>query len=86
MDKIYEEIIKAYLAKQIKKTRLQKGLTQEQMAERLDISPRSYSKIEHGQSICKVQTLFHFLSLYKSPEKLMKDILRLIEETVDNAQ
>lgn len=84
MDRIYEDILKEYLAKKIKETRKQEKLTQEQMAEELNISTRSYANIEHGQSICKVQTLFHFLSFYHEPEQLLKEITQLIENTKEN--
>ena len=84
MNKIYEEFLKKYLSQKIKETRKQQGLTQEQMAEALDISTRAYVNLEHGKSICKVQTLFHFLSFYQDPENLLKEITQILEEVKEN--
>lgn len=84
MDKIYEEFLKKYLSQKIKETRKQQGLTQEQMAEALDISTRAYANIEHGKSICKVQTMFHFLSFYQDPENLLKEIAQILEEVKES--
>lgn len=80
MHKIYEDISREYLSEKFKETRKQLGLTQEQMAEKLDIAPRSYIEIEHGKSLCKVQTLFHFLSFFHSSEELIKEITELFAE------
>lgn len=61
-------------------TRFECGLTQEQMAEKMDIGPRAYAELESGRSLCKTDTFFKFL-VYCSldPEadrKAMEDAVR----------
>ena len=55
------ERIKNYLSAEFEKTRIELGLTQEQMAEKLEISTRAYSDIERGKSCCSLDTLAMFL-------------------------
>lgn len=85
MDKMYEEILKEYLSKRMKETRLERGITQAEMAEKLDIETRSYYNVEHGISLCKVPTFFHFLAFSLYPEKIVNEILQLMAETFDDA-
>ena len=55
------ERIKNYLSAEFKKTRIELGLTQEQMAEKLAISTRAYADIERKKSCCSLDTLAMFL-------------------------
>ncbi len=83
---IYEDIIKQHLAKKMKETRNKLELTQEQMSEKLKITPRSYIDIEHGNSLCKTTTLFHFLSFFHDPCQLTAEILQLMADAVEDAK
>ena len=49
--------IKQELGKKIKKMRLNRGLTQEQLAEAVDISQRTLSGIEIGENFVTAETL-----------------------------
>ena len=49
--------IKKELGEKIKRVRKNKGITQEQLAEMIDISPRSLSNIEVGGCFVKSETL-----------------------------
>lgn len=49
--------IKKELGEKIKRLRKRRGLTQEQLAELIDISPRNYSNIELGITYPKSETL-----------------------------
>ena len=49
--------IKKELGEKIKRVRKQRGLTQEELAEMVDISPRSLSNIEVGVCFVKSETL-----------------------------
>ena len=53
--------IKKELGEKIKRLRNKKGLTQEQLAEKIDISSRNLSKIELGLSFVKAETLERIL-------------------------
>lgn len=44
-------------SEQIREARLKRGLTQEQLAELIDISPRTYKKYETGKTVPRIQTI-----------------------------
>lgn len=54
--------IKREIGERIKRVRKQRGLTQEQLAEVMEISSRNLSNIELGNSFPKPETLEKFLS------------------------
>ena len=63
--------IKKELGEKIKRIRKQRGLTQNQLAELIDISPRNLSNIELGLSFVKSETLDKIIeSLNISTEEL----------------
>ena len=49
--------IKKTLGEKIKRVRKRRGLTQEQLAEMIDIAPRNLSKIEVGSCFVTAETL-----------------------------
>lgn len=63
MRKLQHEVLKAYFYTQLITTRLEKRLTQSQMAERLAMDERSYIDWNHGKSCCSAITLARFLIL-----------------------
>ena len=86
MSKTYERVLKEYLTEKIKKTRKNLGLTQEKMAEGLEISTRSYADIERGISLCKTTTLFHFLFFCGLElNQMQKEIEQLWESEFEKA-
>lgn len=63
--------IKKELGEKIRRVRKQRHLTQEQLAEMVDISPRNLSNIELGVSFIKAETLEKIIdSLNISTEEL----------------
>lgn len=66
--------IKKVFGEKIKRIRKKKNLTQEQLAELIDISPRNLSKIEVGECFVKAETL----------EKLLKALDISTEELFAN--
>ena len=63
--------IKKELGEKIKRIRKQRGLTQNQLAELVDISPRNLSNIELGINFVKAETLDNIIeSLNISTEEL----------------
>lgn len=75
--------IKKTLGEKIKRVRKQRGYTQEQLAERIDIAPRNLSKIEVGACFVTAETLEKLLvALNVTTEELfandhIKDLLYL---------
>lgn len=57
-------MIKEQLGKRICEIRKQMNISQEELAEKLDISQRSLSKIETGQNFVKSNTLEKLLSAF----------------------
>ena len=63
--------IKILLGKRIKELRKQQNLTQEQLAEKMDIDQRNLSKIECGNNFITAETLSKLLkSLSIEPQEL----------------
>lgn len=63
------------IGKRIKEGRKKIGITQEKLAEKIDVSPSYISEIERGSSICSLQVLVdiaHILNL--NLEYLVNDI------------
>lgn len=79
----YKQLLKDFLADRIKQYRKGHGLTQENMAERLRVSPRSYIDLEHKRYGCSSMTvLFFFLHLNQEELlQLLRDFRALIERT-----
>ena len=84
--------IKKELGEKIKRIRKQKGLTQEKLAEMIDIAPRNLSKIEVGSCFVTSETLEKLLSALdvtteelfsndhiKEPDELLKDIYHQLD-------
>ena len=59
---IYEKIIKEEFRRSLIKARNSSGMTQEQMAQKLDMSVRAYCGLESGENGCGVVTLVIFLN------------------------
>lgn len=87
--------IKQELGEKIKRERKRQGLTQEQLAEMIDISSRNLSNIEIGQNFPKAETLEKILkSLNISTEDLFandhiknsEELLNSIDALLNNAK
>lgn len=76
--------LKSFLACQFKKKRLEKRLTQAQMAESLQIDPRSYADLEHGKFLCSTAVLTLYLLLHEDAPNMFLQAVKevLIDEGV----
>ena len=63
-------LLRVFLTEQIKSRRKALHLTQESMAEKLRISPRSYISLEQGKSGCSAATLMFFLLILSNEDLL----------------
>lgn len=71
----------ARMGKQIKKAREQKGLTQEQLAERVDLSVQHVSVIERGVKAPKLETFVKIANeLQVNADFLLMDYLSVSSE------
>ena len=81
-----ESDIKKLFGKKIKELRIKKGLTQEKLAEMIDVGERNLSKIECGNVFVKAKTLAKIINALEiDPKELFefslyqeKDILKQI--------
>ena len=66
-------------------TRKTSHMTQEQMAENLQISVRSYSDLEHGKCNFSCRTLFNYLFLLNEEEAIIiiSDIISSMHQTLE---
>lgn len=84
--------IKEELGKKIKRMRLNRGLTQEQLAEAVDVSQRTLSGIEIGENFVTAETLDKIIkALNTTPEELfatnhLKEKDELIHEIIQNVK
>lgn len=56
--------IKKLLGLKIKRLRLKNGLTQEQLAEKMQIAPRTLCGIENGENFVKAETVDKFCDVF----------------------
>lgn len=77
--RLYKEFTKTYLVTLLKPWRKARGLTQEEMAEKLRMSSRSYAALERGESGFSATTLLFFLALL-SEEALLRVVREFLSE------
>ena len=82
--------VKEELGKKIKRMRINRGLTQEQLAELVDISQRTLSGIEIGENFVTAETLDRIIkSLNTTTEELfatnhLRDKNEVVTEIIEN--
>lgn len=77
------DCLKTSFRKELKAKRAELNLSQEQMAERLDISLRSYSNLEHGICFCSALSLINFINNCNvDKDKLFSEF----EEIINNSK
>ena len=73
------ENLKIYLKNELVNKRAELGISQEQMAERLNISLRSYSNLEHGVYCCSLSSFINYVNnCVVDKEKLFLDISEIL--------
>lgn len=87
---IYYSMLRAVMAEHMRKDRKDLGMTQSQMAEKLELDLRSYSNVENDKSLCSTVTMMLYL-LYICPDanELMKEIrgeMDILRKLRDEAQ
>ena len=65
---VYKSLLQKQFSLQVKALRQNRGLSQEEMSERLHITSRAYSDLERGCSCCSALVLLFFLLMLKSDE------------------
>ena len=91
--------IKEEFGEKVKRMRQNRGLTQEQLAEAIDISQRALSAIERGENFVTSETIDKLLKTLntttedlfalnhlKTPEELFDDINNNLSKIINNPQ
>lgn len=76
MKKVYTTIFKQCFRVYLLQTRTKLGLTQIQMAEKLNIGSRAYADLERGKFCCSAITLVFFLLLCENDYDMFLEDLR----------
>lgn len=66
--RLCERVLKNFLKVEVKTFRKKRAVTQEVLAERLEISTRSYADLEHGKKGFSANSLMNFM-LLMTPEE-----------------
>ena len=77
MRKRYTQILKTFFHQKLFRTRVDLGISQEEMAHRLSMASRTYVDLDHGKTCCSGLTLALFL-IY-----VCCDPLKFLEELRD---
>lgn len=78
----YRDEMKPFISKQLTECAKELGLTQEQIAELLEIDTRSYAYLQAGVYMCSATTLLLFLTrVCPDPEKFLQEAKKKFEET-----
>lgn len=79
----YAEPLRAFLSADFYATRKAMDLTQLEMAEMLDIDLRSYSSLEHGDSLCSTRVFLRYILRCKQDRA---QFIQKIEEVLTTAE
>lgn len=76
MENRYEKDKLKIVGQNYQKARATNGITQEEVAEKLELSPSYISDIERGKSLGSIHTLISLCNLYKvSPNEILSPII-----------
>ena len=77
MRRHYTKVLKSFFHQELFRSRVDLGITQEEMADKLSMSSRTYVDLDHGKTGCSALTLALFL-IY-----ICTDPLEFLEELRD---
>lgn len=77
MRRHYTKVLKSFFHQKLFRSRVNLGITQEEMADKLSMSSRTYVDLDHGKTGCSALTLALFL-IY-----ICTDPLEFLEELRD---
>ena len=80
----YKEILREFFSKYVSTLRKRRGLTQEEMAEKLRITGRAYSDLERGIYCFSAVALVVLLLMLEEGE--IKEILSLLREEIEKVE
>lgn len=85
MRSTYAEAIKTYFRRKLVAVRSDLNITQEEMAQALSMSLRSYNDLENGKSCCSATTLVLFLiKVCPDPIQFIGELRKVIERELES--
>ena len=81
MRKQYTQVLKVFFHQKLFRSRVDMGITQEEMAYRLSMASRTYIDLDHGKTCCSALTLALFL-IYISADPIA--FLEELREAFEN--
>ena len=82
MNHLYKDALKPFISSQLSECAKELSLTQEQIAELLEIDTRSYAYLQAGVYMCSATTLLLFLTrICPDPEKFLKEAKDFFDKT-----
>ena len=83
MREVYSNVLKRFFQKNLCQSRKALGISQEEMAHRLSMAPRSYLEMEHGKTCCSGLTLARYLIyVCHDPMKFLEELRSEFENSV----
>ena len=82
--KPYKEILREFFSKYVSTLRKRRGLTQEEMAEKLRITGRAYSDLERGIYCFSAVALVFLLLMLEEGE--IKEVLSPLREEIEKVE
>ena len=80
MRKNYTKVLKSYFHQKLFRSRVDLGITQEEMAHRLLMASRTYIDLDHGKTCCSALTLALFLIyIYDDPLEFLEELRNAFE-------
>ena len=86
MRKLYVGILRSLFHRSLIRRRAELGLTQEEMAYRLEMACRTYIELDHGKSTCSALTLaLYLIYVCADPVGFLKELRNAFEEANEKA-
>ena len=86
MRKHYTKVLKSFFHQQLFRSRVDLGITQEEMAYKLSMSSRTYVDLDHGKTGCSALTLALFLIyICDDPLDFLEELRDAFERENDQA-
>lgn len=75
------EVLKNYFKNEFGNKRAELGISQEKMAENLNISLRSYSNLEHGKYCCSLPSFINYVNNCQvDKDKLFTEVAEILKD------
>lgn len=82
----YSKVLKSFFHHKLFRSRLDLGLTQEEMAHRLAMACRTYVDLDHGKTCCSALTLaIYLIYICSEPITFLQELRHAFEDSSNKA-